>query len=540
MTARTATCDPELLRRSLADRLSEAEEEALSRHLSECTACQRELELLAGQQEDWSKISLALKTEAGSSIRHKLVTPSSQERVASVEDEDESAADFAVDFLEPSSSAEAIGRLGQIDILEVIGRGGMGVVLKGYEPELKRLVAVKVLAPHLSINGAARRRFAREAQAVAAILHPNVMPILTVHSNGKLPYLVMPFLACESLQQRIERQGPLETVDVLRIGMQTAKGLAAAHAQGIVHRDVKPANILLERGVDRVMLTDFGLARAIDDAQITRTGLIAGTPQYMSPEQIRGEALDARSDLFSLGSVLYTMATGRAPFRAESTYGVLRRITDDAPRSICDLNPQIPEWLSLLIGRLLAKPRDARFGSAEEVGRLLEQCLAHVQQPATVPLPDDLTPPVERQTVTPRVGHSIPRRRMAAIGTALALVPLAAFCVHATLPQNPSNPLRPDDPSATSSIPGEFPHSADSGQDDKLTNGSSPMPIAPRDVDTDWDSVPRTLDALFDEGQRFDDRVHRAWDFEPQTEPPESVAVPQDQDESLPEQEITP
>ncbi|MCY2963624.1 MAG: serine/threonine-protein kinase, partial [Planctomycetota bacterium] len=161
---------------------------------------------------------------------------------------------------------------------------------------------MKVLAPHLAVGGPARRRFAREAQAVAAILHPNVMPILSVHSNGKLPYLVMPFLACESLQQRIERHGPLDTVDVLRIGLQTAKGLAAAHIQGIVHRDVKPANILLERGVERVMLTDFGLARAVDDAQITRTGLIAGTPQYMSPEQIRGEALDARSDLFSLGS----------------------------------------------------------------------------------------------------------------------------------------------------------------------------------------------------------------------------------------------
>ncbi len=186
-------------------------------------------------------------------------------------------------------SSEYIGRLGDIEIQDVIGHGGMGVVLKGYQPELKRLVAVKVLAPQLAVSAAARKRFAREVQATAAILHPNVMPILTVHSSGKLPFIVMPYVACESLQQRLDRVGSLELIDILRIGMQTANGLAAAHAQGLVHRDVKPANILLEISVEKVMLTDFGLARAIDDASITRTGIIAGTPLYMSPEQARGE-----------------------------------------------------------------------------------------------------------------------------------------------------------------------------------------------------------------------------------------------------------
>ncbi len=161
---------------------------------------------------------------------------------------------------------------------------------------------MKVLAPQLAVSAAARKRFAREAQATAAILHPNVMPILTVHSSGKLPFIVMPYVACESLQQRLDRVGSLELIDILRIGMQTANGLAAAHAQGLVHRDVKPANILLEISVEKVMLTDFGLARAIDDASITRTGIIAGTPLYMSPEQARGEPVDARSDLFSLGT----------------------------------------------------------------------------------------------------------------------------------------------------------------------------------------------------------------------------------------------
>lgn len=376
-----SSCDPSLLPLSLEDRLSDAQEEFLTAHLSQCERCQRELEQLAGQPQVWSRVSTALKTACAGS-GEAIFTDESH-----TTEESESAADFAVEFLSPSTDTESIGRLGDIEILEVIGHGGMGIVLKGFQPELKRLVAVKVLAPQLAVSAAARRRFAREAQATAAILHPNVMPILTVHSTGKLPYLVMPYVQCESLQQRIDRTGPLELVDILRIGMQTANGLAAAHAQGLVHRDVKPANILLEIGVERVMLTDFGLARAIDDASITRTGIIAGTPQYMSPEQARGEPVDSRSDLFSLGSVLYTLATGRPPFRAESTYAILRRLTDEPPRPLREIAPQYPAWLGVLVHKLLEKQPSDRWSSSTEVAQLLEQCVAHIQQPAVFPLP---------------------------------------------------------------------------------------------------------------------------------------------------------
>ena len=370
-------CNPTLLQRSLDESLSEAEEESLSAHLCECDACQRELERLAGQPAAWNRVGTTLKAADHSSVgvEHSV--------------DHETASDFAVECLEPSTSSEYIGRLGDIEIQEVIGHGGMGVVLKGYQPELKRLVAVKVLAPQLAVSAAARKRFAREAQATAAILHPNVMPILTVHSSGKLPFIVMPYVACESLQQRLDRLGSLELIDVLRIGMQTANGLAAAHAQGLVHRDVKPANILLEISVEKVMLTDFGLARAMDDASITRTGIIAGTPLYMSPEQARGEPVDARSDLFSLGTVLYTLATGRTPFRAESTYGILRRLTDESPRPLREISPQFPAWFQMIVYKLLAKSPGDRFASATEVAQLLEGCLAHVQQPATVPLPKE-------------------------------------------------------------------------------------------------------------------------------------------------------
>jgi serine/threonine-protein kinase len=385
MSDKRAICDRDLLRKSLDDALSDVQEEELSRHLSECADCQHELERLAAEQGEWSKVGSVLKREAESS------PPTTHFPAEPIDEHDDIAADFAVDFLEPSPAPEAMGRLAEIDILAVIGRGGMGIVLKGFQPELKRLVAVKVLAPYLAASGAARQRFAREAQAAAAILHPNVMPIFTVRSTGKLPFLVMPYVDCESLEERIARTGPLALIDILRIGTQTARGLAAAHAQGLVHRDVKPANILLEKGVERVMLTDFGLARAVDDASLTRTGLIAGTPQFMSPEQAAGEPIDARSDLFSLGSVLYMMATGRRPFRAETTLGILRRIVETEPRPMCDVNREIPSWFAAIVEKLHAKSPEARFASAEEVAQLLEGCLAHVQQPTAASLPPAAT-----------------------------------------------------------------------------------------------------------------------------------------------------
>ena len=374
------SCRRDLLVRSLEDGLPEGDEERLVEHLSSCVACQEELEQLAAQKLEWTRVGTVLRDSGSDAPSYD------RDRPADVAHEN-TLADFAVDFLAPALTEEALGRLDGIDILEVIGRGGMGVVLKGFEEELNRPVVVKMLAPHLASSGAARKRFAREAQAAAVIVHPNVMPILTVNSSGRLPYLVMPYMACESLQQRIDRQGPLETLDVLRIAHQVACGLAAAHAQGLVHRDVKPANILLERGVDRVLLTDFGLARAADDASLTRTGVIAGTPQFMSPEQARGEAVDARSDLFCLGSVMYVLCAGRPPFRAETSYGVLRRVTDEEPRSLRELNAAIPDWLAGIVARLHSKNPEQRFQSAEGLAELLEKCLAHVQQPDAVSLP---------------------------------------------------------------------------------------------------------------------------------------------------------
>ncbi len=219
------------------------------------------------------------------------------------------------ELLTPSNSQGCIGMLGQYEILELIGRGGMGVVLHAYDQKLKRTVAIKLLAPELAANPMSVRRFLREAQAAAAVSHDHVVTIHAIDQEVRPPFIVMEYVAGQSLQQKIDEFGALDVTSILRIGMQTAAGLAAAHRQGLVHRDVKPSNVLLENGIERVKLSDFGLARAVDDVGVTRTGQITGTPQYMSPEQAQAQRVDHRSDLFSLGCVLYAMCTGRAAFR---------------------------------------------------------------------------------------------------------------------------------------------------------------------------------------------------------------------------------
>ena len=284
-------------------------------------------------------------------------------------------------FLRPADQPGLLGILGPYEVHEVIGQGGMGVVLKAYEPALHRLVAIKVLAPSLAGSPTARRRFTREAQAAAAVVHDHIVTVHGVHETDGLPYLVMQYVPGESLQERLDLAGPLEVTDTVRIGLQTASGLAAAHAQGLVHRDIKPANLLLEDGLARVRITDFGLARSIDDVGLTQTGVVPGTPEYMSPEQARGEPLDHRTDLFSLGSVLYAMSAGDPPFQGSSTVAVLRKVSDAEPPALQRLNPSTPDWLVELIARLLAKAPAERIQSAAEVAALLEGYLAHLRQP---------------------------------------------------------------------------------------------------------------------------------------------------------------
>ena len=288
-----------------------------------------------------------------------------------------------LDFLAPSQRPGSLGRLGHYEVLEVVSRGGMGVVVRAFDDKLQRVVAIKALAPLLATNSGARQRFVREARATATVTHDNVIGIHAVEDTGPLPYLVMQFIDGPTLQQKLDCTGLLPLEDVLRIGVQIAGGLAAAHKQGLIHRDVKPANILLENGVGRVKLTDFGLARAGDDASLSHLGMVAGTPMYMSPEQARGESVDFRSDLFSLGSVLYAMCTGQPPFRAPTAVAVLRLVADTEPRPIREINPEIPEDVCAVIARLQAKDPADRVQTAAEVAELLSQHLADLRQPGS-------------------------------------------------------------------------------------------------------------------------------------------------------------
>ncbi|MCC7419294.1 MAG: serine/threonine protein kinase [Planctomycetaceae bacterium] len=256
----------------------------------------------------------------------------------------------------------------------------MGVVLKAVDPALNRVIALKVLSPHLATSANARKRFLREARAAAAVCHENVVTIHAVREAARLPYLVMEFIGGVSLQERINSEGPLPVVEILRIGIQVAGGLAAAHAQGLVHRDVKPGNILLENGVQRVKITDFGLARAADDGGITHDGMMVGTPEYMSPEQARGEPVDHRTDLFSLGSVLHAMCTGKSPFRAETTTGIVHRVCNTDPCPLFERDAAIPGWLAAIVSRLHAKAQQDRIQSAVEVVELLGGHLAALQR----------------------------------------------------------------------------------------------------------------------------------------------------------------
>jgi serine/threonine-protein kinase len=374
---RTRNCPAASLDALLEGSLSAAEEEGLARHLDSCPRCRRDLAgrpvrlpggvvpspaVLLAQEPALERAILELKTDL-----HKPPP----------------TAGLAELLAEPWHS----GRIGPYQVREVLGRGGMGVVLHAFDPILGRPVAIKALAPHLAAMPAARRRFAREAQLIAAVRHDHIVAIHAVMEADGLPCLVMEYVAGVSLQQRLDEAGPVATDEILRIGAEVARGLEAAHRQGLIHRDVKPANILLEEGSGKVKITDFGLARAVDDASLTSSGVINGTPLYMAPEQARDERLDARADLFSLGSVLYTMCTGEPAFRAKSTPAVLRRICEEEPRPIRELNPAIPEWLEAFISGLHAKDPALRLGDAREAAEMLEQYREHRRRPSLAVAP---------------------------------------------------------------------------------------------------------------------------------------------------------
>jgi WD40 repeat protein/predicted Ser/Thr protein kinase len=275
--------------------------------------------------------------------------------------------------LAPPQGPGEIGRLGPYRVLRLLGAGGMGAVYRAEDPQLERPVALKVMLPSMAAADTARQRFLREAKAAAAVKHDHIVTIYQVGEDNGVPFLAMEFLEGEPLDARLQREGRLPVPEVVRIGREMAAGLAAAHEKGLVHRDVKPANVWLEAPRGRVKILDFGVARPAreESAQLTRQGAIIGTPAYMAPEQASGKPVDARSDLFSLGCVLYRLATGRLPFPGDDAVATLVAVVTENPPHPAAVNPELPPALAALIMRLLAKePRD-RPPSARAVAEAL-------------------------------------------------------------------------------------------------------------------------------------------------------------------------
>ena len=271
-----------------------------------------------------------------------------------------------------SSVPGDMGMLGPYRIVKELGHGGMGVVYAAIDTRLDRKLALKVMLPEFAANSAAKERFLREARSAAKITHDNVVTVYEADERQGVPYLAMQYLEGYPLDGYLKKKGNPSIPQVVRIATEAALGLGAAHKLGLIHRDVKPGNIWLESPLGRVKVLDFGLAKPVDaEVELTNNGAIVGTPTYMSPEQARGEKVDSRSDLFSLGVMLYRLCTGALPFNGSNTMAMLMALGTQDPTPVRELNPQVPEVLAVLIHKLLSKKADDRPQSADELVKRL-------------------------------------------------------------------------------------------------------------------------------------------------------------------------
>ncbi len=375
----------ELIHDADARAADDPDQEDLETHLSSCDHCQsRMLDLANRRWLDHYRdcLSPEFLEPAASSGRTASGTNHAASPAAGSDFETRAIRHMLDSILAPPTHPETLGRLDRYEVESIIGVGGMGLVLRGYDHELQRPVAIKMMLPRLAGHGTAKQRFIREARAVAAILHPNVIAIHGVDETQGMPWFVMPYVAGPSLRELVEKSGPLPEREIARIGLQIASGLAAAHGQGLVHRDIKPGNILLDNNINRVIITDFGLVRRRDsDDALTQTGVLTGTLSYMSPEQARGLEVDHRSDLFSLGAVLYFLATGGEPFAADTPAGAIHNILHQRPRDVRGSNPDMSKTMARTIDTLLAKQPTDRFQSATDLERFFEDYVSHLNRP---------------------------------------------------------------------------------------------------------------------------------------------------------------
>ncbi len=300
--------------------------------------------------------------------------------------------------------------LGQYQIIQELGRGGMAVVYKAYQPSLTRYVAVKVLPPQLSFDEDFVERFVREARGAAMLHHPNIITIHDVSEQDGVHYFVMEYLTGKTLDAVLGGQ-PMPLPRISRIFDQVADALEHAHSQGLIHRDIKPSNICVdETRNDHVVLMDFGLVRAGQDSKLTRTGMIVGTPEYMSPEQAQGEEVDYRTDLYSLGVVLYRMLTGTAPFVRSSPAAVLLAHVAYEPPPVSQVNPSVPKPVEVVVLKAMSKDRNQRYQSAGQLAHDLRVAI-------TGQMPEGLTLPI------PTAHAAAPSPTLVATPTTASLTP---------------------------------------------------------------------------------------------------------------------
>lgn len=409
----TSPCPtPDVLRRLLLGAVSPSELESLGTHVLKCDQCVAALNGMRARDDLLEALRAAETAVALDANMESLIdrlsrpyrggdSPADTGASMSTMEEDainhESASDKESSehgFLSPPERPDELGRLGDYRVLKLLGQGGMGAVYLAEDPQLERLVALKVMRPGLAANPDFRHRFLREAKATAKLKDDHIVAIYHVGEHKGLPFLAMEYLRGESLEQWLSRGKNLTVGQLLRVARDITRGLAAAHAKGLIHRDIKPANLWLEAPNGRVKILDFGLARGDkDDMGITQPGTILGTPSYMSPEQSRGEEADGRSDLFSLGCILYRLCTGRLPFSGPTVMSTLAALATKDPVPVAEVNPEIPPELAELAMRLLAKPREDRPASAQTVLQELQAILQQNSRPPQPEVPAASAPP---------------------------------------------------------------------------------------------------------------------------------------------------
>ena len=357
------------------------EHNGLLEHLGDCSYCQNQLAELAGDSS-WIEDLQISQTAPRHPDQTKAAVDETE--LANVMERMSARTETAItatgtpkglsfDGLPFTQQLVAGRRFGPYEIQSRLGAGGMSVVFTAHDHVLDRQVAIKFLSAELENSKSARQRFLREAKSAAAVENDFIVPIYSADEVDGFPFLVMSLIKGQSLQQRIDTSNPLTIEQTVRIGIQITKGLKAFHSRGLVHRDLKPSNILLQKPDNRVRITDFGLAKCTDDNQLTKSGTVLGTPNYMSPEQAMGQQVDSRSDIYGLGAILYACVTGRAPFEGPTSLQILNQLRERPPHSILDLKPDTPPWLVQVIEKLMSRAPDNRYQSAGEIIDALSQ-----------------------------------------------------------------------------------------------------------------------------------------------------------------------